>query len=202
MNPADGALATLPIFALRTVVFPGALLPLRVFEARYMDMCKDCLKDGTPFGICSIVAGSEVGAPAAFAAVGTLSKITDWDMEQLGILSIVCTGGARFVVDEREVMPDGLARACVRLLEEESPSSAMPPPAILAELLQKLIEKIGDDRFTAERNYRNANWVSYRLAEILPIKLSVKQQLLEVNDSSVRLAVIAEYLRLQGIAPG
>ena len=192
-------LSALPIFTLRTVLFPGGILPLRVFEPRYMDMCKASLRDGTPFGVCSIVSGAEVGTPAEFSSIGTLATITSWDMEQLGILNIACAGGGRFVVVERDVQANGLARAEVRLLDDESPAHAGPPPAMLAELLAKLIEKIGDERFGKARDFGNANWVSYRLAEILPIKLSVKQKLLEVNDSAVRLSVIAEYLRLQGI---
>jgi Lon protease-like protein len=188
-----------PIFALRTVFYPGGILPLRVFEPRYMDMCKESLRDGKPFGVCSIVSGAEVGAPAEFASIGTLATITTWDMEQLGILSIVCEGGRRFVVVEREVLKSGLAQAEVRLLDDETPEQAGAPPPMLANLLEKLIDKIGDERFGKTRHYDDANWVSYRLAEILPIKQSVKQKLLEVNDSAVRLSVIAEFLRLQGI---
>lgn len=192
----------LPIFALRTVFFPGSILALRVFEPRYMDMCKECLRDGRPFGVCSIVSGAEVGTTAEFASIGTLATITSWDMEQLGILNIVCEGGQRFVVVEREVKKSGLAQAEVRLLDEQSPDIAGAPPQMLADLLEKLIEKLGQQqewRFSETRDYANANWVSYRLADILPIKLSVKQKLLEVNDSAVRLSVIAEFLRLQGI---
>ena len=95
----------------------------------------------------------------------------------------------------------GLVVADVLLLQEEDPEAAAEPPAVLVELLEKLIERVGDDHFTAERQFEDANWVSYRLAEILPIKLSVKQKLLEVNDSEVRLRVIAEFLRLQGMIP-
>lgn len=199
MKTRGNSTQTLSIFALRTVLYPGGLLPLRVFEPRYMDMCKECLKDGTPFGVCSILTGAEVGGPAEFASIGTVANIISWDMEQLGILNITGEGGARFVVVEREVLRNGLARAEVRMLEEESPADVEPPPSMLAELLEKLIEKIGAKRFTETRDFRSANWVSYRLAEILPIKQSVKQKLLEVNDSAARLSVIAEYLRLQGI---
>lgn len=192
----------LPIFALRAVLYPGGILPLRVFEPRYMDMCKGCLRDGTPFGVCSILSGSEVGTPAEFASIGTLATIASWDMEQLGILNIVGEGGQRFVVVERRVLETGLAQAEIRLLDDESPARAGRPPQMLASLLEKLIEKIGEEqqwRFGQSRRYDDANWVSYRLAEILPMKLSVKQKLLEVNDSAVRLTVIAEFLRLQGL---
>lgn len=192
---------TLPVFPLRTVLFPGGLLPLRVFEARYMDMVKDCLKNGRGFGVCSIVAGAETGAPAAFSSVGTVAKIVNWDMPQLGILNIITEGGSRFNATRREVAASGLAEAEVTLLQEESPQSAPEPPVQLVELLQKLIERVGAEHFGVDRCFDDANWVSYRLAEILPIKLSVKQRLLEVNDSEVRIRVIAEFLRLQGMIP-
>ncbi len=191
----------LPIFPLQTVLFPGGLLPLRVFEARYMDMVKDCLRDDSGFGICSITAGNETGAPAAFAPVGTIARINNWDMPQLGILNLVTAGGARFNATATEVTGSGLAMAEVVLLQEENPEDAPAPPAVLVKLLEQLIERVGDSHFTAERQFDDANWVSYRLAEILPIKLSVKQKLLEVNDSEVRLRVIAEFLRLQGMIP-
>ena len=193
--------AQLPIFPLKTVLYPGGLLPLRVFEQRYMDMVKNCLRDETPFGICVITSGREVGVPAPFESIGTLAKILTWDMPQLGILNLVTEGGSRFKVDDREVTDAGLARANVTLLREEDAAAAPEPPAVLVGLLQKLIEKVGAEHFAAGRHFDDANWVSYRLAEILPIKLTVKQKLLEVNDSEVRLRVITEFLRLQGMLP-
>jgi Lon protease-like protein len=166
-----------------------------------MEMVKDCLKDGRAFGVCSITSGNETGTPAAFAPVGTLAKISSWDMPQLGILSLVTEGGSRFNVIEREVTPAGLALAEVTLLDEEEAEYASEAPPMLVDLLQKLIERVGEDRFSAARHFDDANWVSYRLAEILPIKLSVKQKLLEVNDSEVRLRVITEFLKQQGVLP-
>jgi Lon protease-like protein len=192
---------TMPIFPLNTVLFPGGKLPIRVFETRYMDMVKDCLKGNQMFGICSIVSGEEVGAPAAYASIGTIARIETWDMPQLGILNLVTMGGARFNVLERQVSPAGLSSAEVTLLDEEDAETAPAPDPMLVELLQKLIERVGADHFAPERRFDDANWVSYRLAEILPIKLSVKQKLLEVNDSEVRLRVIAEYLKQQGLIP-
>lgn len=191
----------MPIFPLGTVLFPGGLLPLRVFEARYMDMVRDCLKEDREFGICAISSGTEAGAPAEFAPIGTVARIIDWDMQQLGILNLVTEGGSRFNATSREVSAGGLATAEVTLLQEEDARTASEPPPVLVELLQKLIERVGAGHFNADRKFADANWVSYRLAEILPIKLSVKQKLLEVNDSEVRLRVIAEFLRLQGVIP-
>ena len=201
VGPARNERVRMPIFPLKTVLFPGGLLPIRVFETRYMEMIKDCLKEDHPFGICSITAGEEVGAPASYAPVGTIAKITRWDMPQLGILNLVTEGGSRFNVLDREVSPEGLSLANVALLQEEDATRASEPPGSLVELLEKLIERVGEDHFAEARHFDDANWVSYRLAEILPIKLSVKQKLLEVNDSEVRLRVIAEFLKQQGLLP-
>ena len=123
------------------------------------------------------------------------------DMQELGILNLVTEGVSRFNVREREVSANGLALADVTLLQEEDAERATPPPPLLVELLQKLIERVGDEHFPSARHFDDANWVSYRLAEILPIKLSVKQKLLEVNDSDVRLGVIAEFLKQHGVMP-
>ena len=191
----------LPVFPLKTVLFPGGRLPIRVFETRYMEMVKDCLKDDHAFGVCSIVSGEEVGVPAAYAPIGTIARITSWDMPQLGILNLVTEGGSRFNVLEREITPAGLSVAGVALLKEEDSELASDPPPLLVELLEKLIERVGAEHFPEARHFDDANWVSYRLAEILPIKLSVKQKLLEVNDSDVRLRVLAEFLRQQGVLP-
>jgi len=191
----------LPIFPLKTVLFPGGRLPLRVFETRYMEMAKECLKGNQSFGICSILTGEEVGVPATYAPIGTVAKIEAWDMPQLGILNLVTVGESRFNVLEREVSPAGLSLAQVMLLDEEDAGSAPEPEPMLVELLEKLIERVGAGHFPAARRFDDANWVSYRLAEILPIRLSVKQKLLEVNDSEVRLRVIAEFLKLQGAIP-
>jgi len=192
----------IPIFPLKTVLFPGGRLPLRVFEARYMDMVKRCLKDDSPFGICSITEGDEVGRPAAYADVGTLARIASWDMAELGILDIVTEGGARFVVGARETNPDGLALAEVTLLAEEKAADADAPPEALVALLTRIIDKVGAERFLPERRFGDANWVSYRLAEVLPLRLDIKQKILEVNDSRVRLSAIAEFMKHQGLVPG
>lgn len=189
----------IPIFPLKTVLFPGGRLPLRVFEARYMDMVKGCLRDESPFGICSITAGEEVGQPAMYAGVGTLARIASWDMPSLGILDIVTEGRARFVVGHRETTPARLAMAEVTVIADEDEHDAPPVPPALGGLLERIMEKVGAERFLPERRFDDANWVSYRLAEILPLRLDIKQKLLEVNDSAVRLSVIAEYLKQQGL---
>ena len=90
-----------PIFPLQTVLFPGMRLPLRIFEPRYMDMAKACLKHDGAFGVCLIREGEEVGGPAVPQAVGCLARIADWDMQQLGILAVRAEGGEDAELDRK-----------------------------------------------------------------------------------------------------
>ena len=90
------SLRDVPLFPLNTVLFPGGLLPLRLFEQRYLEMAKGCLRDGTPFGVCLIREGAEVGTPATHEDVGCLARIVQWDMQQLGLLQLVAQGAERF----------------------------------------------------------------------------------------------------------
>src|SRR2546430_14375236 len=109
-----------PIFPLNTVLFPGGLLPLRVFEARYMDMTRECLKRDEPFGVCLIHQGSEVGAPAVPEGVGGLAKIQGCDMQQQGILNLKTRGSQRFGILERETSSQGRISAGVQLIEPDA----------------------------------------------------------------------------------
>jgi len=175
----------LALFPLNTVLFPDGRLPLRIFEQRYMEMAKACLKDGSPFGVCLIRDGSEVGKPALPVEVGTLARIVEWDMPQLGLLQIVARGERRFRILERRVQADGLARADVELLPEEADGAVPQSCARCARLLERLIEQ-HPGLFEGARLDSSA-WVSARLAEILPLPLAQKQELLELADGGARL---------------
>ena len=126
------------------MLFPGGGLPLRIFEARYMDMAKTCLREGTPFGVCLIREGKEVGAPATPFDVGTLATIESWDMQQLGVLQIVARGGRRFRILDCLAQPDGLLRATAELLPDDADADSawraadeLPlPPALRQTLLE------------------------------------------------------------------
>ena len=199
--------ATLPLFPLKTVLFPGRVLPLKVFEQRYIDMTKACLKDEQPFGVCLLTHGEEVaqrdkaaaGAPIAFALIGTLARIVSWDMPQLGILHLKTEGGTRFQVQSSSVADDGLVVARVTPLPPE-PAVKLPEEfAPLAGLLELMIDRAGPENFSAQLALDDASWVGYRLAELLPLPLAIKQSMLEVNDSVVRLKVLAQFLKQQGL---
>jgi len=193
----------LPLFPLRTVLFPGGLLPLKIFEQRYIDMAKACLKDELPFGVCLIVQGDEVATPASappeFVPIGTLARIASWEMPQLGILHIAVTGGARFRVEKYAIEPAGLVVADIATLAPEAAVPMGEAHAPLARLLELIVARIGPQNFPAERRYDDASWVGYRLAELLPLPLSIKQSMLEINDAGVRLEVLSQFLAKQGL---
>jgi Lon protease-like protein len=197
--------SALPLFPLKTVLFPGGLLPLKVFEQRYITMTKTCLKDDSPFGVCLLTRGDEVAGAAAaksglaLAPIGTLARITAWDMPQLGILHLRTEGGTRFQVQTHTIAEDGLVVGQVTPLAPE-PARALPDAfQSLASLLELLINRVGKENFPAELALTDASWVSYRLAEILPLRLPIKQSMLEINDSEIRLKVLAQFLTQQGL---
>jgi Lon protease-like protein len=188
---------TVPIFPLQTVLFPGALLPLKIFEVRYMDMAKECLKEGSPFGICLIREGQEVGVPAVPEPVGCLARIAQCDMEELGILKVTAEGVERFRILSSAVNRAGLI---VGEVERHAPEGEAVDAAGLAEsadFLRKVIAGIGEQRFAPPFRFDDASWVGFRLAEILPLRNDVKQKLLELTDPALRLAILHRFLRQQ-----
>ncbi len=176
----------LALFPLNVVLFPGGRLPLRIFEQRYMEMAKACLRDGAPFGVCLIREGAEVGSPATPAEIGCLARIAEWDMPQLGLLQVIARGEARFRILTRRVQADGLARASVELLAEETDSEIPDNCKRCARLLARLIEQ-QPSLFEAPHKLDSCSWVGSRLAEILPLPLDQKQELLELADARARL---------------
>jgi hypothetical protein len=188
-----------PIFPLNTVLFPGSLLPLRVFEARYMDMARDCLRDEQPFGVCLIREGREVGAPATPEPVGCLAHITDWDMQQLGLLQLNTLGGQRFRILASHNSAQGLVSADIELIP---PEQAIPLPGNFVSctrLLELVVAEQDRPIFAEPHEFGNAAWVGYRLAEILPVPLAAKQKLLELTDSLARLEILQRFMEQRGL---
>lgn len=189
--------STLPLFPLNTVVFPGGKLPLRIFEQRYLDMVKRAIADATPFGICAIREGTETGAPAVPYTVGTCVHVTDWDMPETGILHIETRARERFVIRSTRVEASGLLVGNVDDVSAE-PAVGIPDDLELAvEILRHIIGEYGGTYFPPPHAFDNAVWVGYRLSEVLPLKHSTKQNLLEMNDSVTRLRILTEFLKKQ-----
>jgi Lon protease-like protein len=187
----------LPLFPLNTVVFPGGRLPLKIFEQRYLEMVKQAIAGNTPFGICAIREGAETGTPAVPYSIGTRVRITDWDMLQTGILHIDTVAQERFVVRSTHAEPSGLLIGAVEAVSAESAITVPEDLELAVEILRHIISEYGDAHFPAPHDFDNAVWVGYRLAEVLPLRLSIRQNLLEMNDSITRLRILTEFLKKQ-----
>ena len=197
--PAAPDWSNLPLFVLGTVLFPGGVLPLRVFEARYVDMMRECMKAGQPFGVCLIKEGKEVGTPAVPHDAGCLAHIVDFDMEQLGVLNIRTHGGARFRVLATRNEASGLVRARA---EARPDDAAVPVPASLSNcalMLRAIVPKLPAGIIRVPHQFDDAAWVSNRIAEILPIQPLAKQRLMELDDPLARLEIIHKFLEQQGL---
>lgn len=190
----------IPIFPLNTVLFPDGLLPLRVFEARYMDMARDCLKQQSPFGVCLIREGKEVGEPAVPESIGCLARIVECDMQQLGVLQIQTRGGQRFRILDRQANSQGLISARIELIAPEEDIAVPQEYSGCRRLLEMIVSDQGNTVFGEPHRFDSAVWVGHRLAEILPVPGAAKQKLLELDDSLARLAILQRFLEQRGLA--
>lgn len=197
---SDANLRDLAIFPLNAVLFPGGLLPLRVFEQRYMDMAKACLKDDQPFGVCLIRSGREVGTPATPEEIGCTARIIEWDMQQLGVLSIRSRGEQRFRIRESWVTDAGLTRAQVEMLPQDEDAALPEEFGACAALLKAVIDEHGSGLIASPMDLGSASWVGSRLAEILPVPLAAKQRLLELDDALQRVEILDKFLQQHRLA--
>lgn len=184
----------IPLFPLDTVLFPGGVLSLKIFEQRYLDMTAACMKEGLPFGICLIATGKEVGGVAEPHPVGTLAEISNWEMEQLGILMVTTRGGKRFRILEKTTGSDNLLRATVEIIADNGPLPIPPERQRLLQLLRRVASDIGSARFPEPHRYDDAEWVGFRITEILPVQNLAKQKLLELEDPISRLEILEKFL--------
>lgn len=196
----------LPLFPLNTVLFPGGVLPLKVFETRYVDMVRQCMKSESPFGVVRIKSGQEVGLAAEPEAVGCLANITQWDMQDLGLLLLYTEGGERFRILETRVLPDQRLEARVEMIAADLAVAVSEMHLSCAKALKIVIDDInakgraeqGDafiSPFAQPTQLDNAGWVANRWCEILPIPLKARQKLLELENAQSRLAIIHQYLQ-------
>ena len=197
LSPAPTEIA---IFPLNAVLFPGGLLPLRIFEQRYMDMAKGCLKDDKPFGVCLIRSGREVGAPATPEPVGCTASIIEWDMQQLGVLSVKALGGQRFRILDSRVTEAGLTRASVEMLPQVADTNLAEEFYGCANVLRAVIREHGPQIMAEPHQFESSSWVSARLTEILPVPLAAKQRLLELEDAAQRIEILNKFLLQHRIA--
>jgi len=188
-------MSEIPIFPLRTVLFPGGQLPLRIFEQRYLDMVKKCSRTDTGFGVCFLVEADEDQSRFQSARVGTLARIVDWYTMEDGLLGLTTEGTSRFILQKDRHDENGLMVGEVSWLPEP-PTTTMPVAFdVLSQVLARFMEKASDhySDYTPEM-LQDASWVGYRLSELLPLGGVEKQHLLELDDPIDRLQKLLDLL--------
>ncbi|MBH2042208.1 MAG: LON peptidase substrate-binding domain-containing protein [Comamonadaceae bacterium] len=205
-------LSSLPLFPLNSVLFPGGVLALRVFEVRYLDMVRKCHHAGAPFGVVALTQGDEVrraGAPdERFHDIGTLAVIEKIDNPQPGLITLLCRGSQRFRVTQRSHLPHGLWVANVEQLAADLPvpipEDLLTTATTLAQVLASLREHYNDAATAISptpTQLADCGWVANRWCELLPIPLELKQQLMDLDNPLVRLELVGDVLERTGIAP-
>ena len=183
-----------PIFPLRTMLFPDSKLPLRIFEPRYIDMVSKCMKDSLEFGV---ILSRESNDPKMFETynIGTMAKIIDWEQGNDGLLGITTIGTKKFKLLGMNKQEDGLNIGDVEIIEREGDFKPTENFSNLVSLLKAILDDINlynDD----EKKFESASWVSFRFAEILPLKLEDKQKCLEIDDPIIRLNYLEPLIRM------
>ena len=182
------------LFPLNTVLFPGGLLPLRVFEPRYLDMVGRCLRGDSVFGVVLLDGGDDTSREVSTALVGTSARIVDFQQLEDGLLGLLCRGERRFRISAHTRNDDGLNCAQVEWLDD---TRLVPVPAqfqALVSVLRDAIARFDSIARFLEPNYEDAAWVSHRLAELLPLDQNALQRLLETDDPEARLGLLAPIL--------
>jgi Lon protease-like protein len=203
-------LQSLPLFPLGTVLYPGGVLPLRIFEVRYLDMIGRCHRAGAPFGVVSLTQGQEVRRPGAerevFADVGTIASISSLEQPRPGLMVVRAIGQQRFSIRHREQLKHGLWVANV---EQIAPDQSVPVPDDLqptATALGNLIQRVRGKGDEAEPlpiqdplRLDDCAWVANRWCELLPMPVQLKQRLMELENPLVRLELVTDVLARTGI---
>lgn len=203
MNKSNEILRKIPLFPLGTVLFPDGVIALKIFEARYLDMIKRCLREKTEFGVVSIIKNSDTdneGLAPSFSSIGTLAVIEDFDPIQPALYITKSFGTQRFKLLNSTQEPDGLWVGEIELLEKDP---LMPIPQELkgvSKLLDEIISVIQSEDLLSEAPFKkpfktdDCGWVSNRLAELLPISLAQKNHLLAQTNPRIRLDLITEII--------
>ena len=186
----SAASRSIALFPLNIVLFPGGPLPLRIFETRYVDMVRRCLREDQRFGVALIREGNEVGRAETFE-VGTLAKIVDFHQLSDGFLGLSCLGEERFRITGRSRQDDGLNLAQIEEIRSEPKLKVPEHHARLPRLLESVLPQLGEVYEGIEMHLDDAAWVGYRLAEILPIAAAEKQFFLELEDPLRRLDALS-----------
>ncbi|ALX10769.1 ATP-dependent protease [Burkholderia cepacia JBK9] len=209
MSSLSTTLIDLPLFPLHTVLFPGGLLPLKVFEARYLDMSRACLRDNAPFGVCLLKSGPEVaqdGAVSVPETIGCMARITECDTGEFGMLYLQAVGTQRFELLSYRVEGNGLLVGIAEPLPDDIPlegEQTLAQFGSCAEVLERIInalKKSDPEKMPFGEPFRldDPSWVSNRLAELLPLDLRARQKLMEFPDVGARIDAVHHVLDRHG----
>lgn len=202
-------LSALPLFPLGTVLFPGGVLPLKIFEVRYLDMIGQCIRTGSPFGVVALTQGSEVRRPDSaelFAKVGTLAVIENHSIPQPGLRIIRCKAAQRFRIQRFEQLKHGLWVGDVERLDDDVAMNVPDDlqPAVLA--MQRLVDTLHardidseDFPFDLPYAFNDCAWLSNRWCELLPLPTELKQRLMELDSPLMRLELVNDILAKQRV---
>lgn len=185
-------MAHIPLFPLPLVVFPGGRLSLQVFETRYLDMVKLCLREGTGFGIVMITEGDQVLRNSdeqlpAVSHCGTYCTIVDFDQATSGQLSIMVEGQKKFAIRDEYEQANRLMMGDVEFLADEQDVAMPEEQEHLSGLLESLMSHEAVQRLGLHCDLGQAVQVGARLTELLPCPNHFKQRMLEMKDPLVRL---------------
>ena len=194
----------IPLFPLGTTLFPGGVITLKIFEARYLDMMRRCLRENTPFGVVSILDNkpidSDASAIANFSNIGTLAKLEEFDPIQPALYMTKSYGTQRFRLLAITQESDGLWMGQIELIDRDPEIPLPKEHEKVAALLNEIIavikseELLGDDAFKIPANLDDCGWVANRLAELLPLPLAQKNHLLAQSNPRIRLDLISEII--------
>ncbi|GLX87552.1 ATP-dependent protease [Pseudomonas weihenstephanensis] len=179
---------TLPLFPLSTVLFPGCVLDLQIFEARYLDMIARCMKQGSGFGVVCILEGSEVGdAPQDIALIGCEALIRDFKQQDNGLLGIRVEGGRRFQVLSTQAQPNQSLLAEIEWMDEVAEQPLGEEDQDLLALLKALAEHPMVAALEMNTEVSGQQSLGNQLAYLLPFAEEDKLELLQVDDPQQRL---------------
>ena len=181
----------LPLFPLSGIVMPGGLMPLRLFERRYIDMVTACMRGGTGFGVCLIRDGREAGQPAEPYPLGTEVEIVDFDQGADGLLHITARGVREFSVLTYAADDSQLMIGEVEPRPSAGPTPMEPEFETLAGKLDLILRYVEPDFSYPEKHLDDADWVCHRLLELLPLAPPAKFELLQMESNRERLETLA-----------
>ncbi|MBC7701311.1 MAG: LON peptidase substrate-binding domain-containing protein [Massilia sp.] len=205
----------LPLFPLHTVLFPGGLLSLQIFEVRYLDLMKRCEKTGEPFGVVSLQSGHEVrraprpGETETLAPIGTLATLERIEHPQPGLMLIQARGTQRFTLQSSHLLPHGLWTCAIQLIPDDIPAAVPAELASFSQRLQGTLTAMAgqDDTLPLpappdDPRWQDAGWLANRWAECLPLPAAERQRLMSLDNPLWRLELVTEWLERLGQHPG